>query len=608
VAAAAVNEKLWERAFQLSYFVLRDRERARECLARALEKLAAQQSREKRRAYWRGRKQELTIRRISRPAEDTLQWLICLESEACEKEQETQGSPTEADMVVRYVKHLAQTTTVNSSFHVNVGFNKLLRNYTTPEVQQIYELAAERYPAAEEYRKAKGKLLSQLSARFGRFLRKRTVQYGEVLFETHAERDRWSALVEECLERFAPWSARPSCLKTNHALQSGGSSRPPDRAETSRCHWFMHSTCYERLVGQLGFDPPGERLSVPRFLHDDDGDPGSDPESSERTTAPLSDGDTRMLRERMVAAATRHPLPLGALKIIAHGTVCARLASGRHERRGFEIPEGTRLLEVWSDADTASRIVATHWIDYDDGGRFVAGEYTIALGAGRQLTFAVTPTPGAADHDFQHATVTVESRAASSIQQWFGSLLTFGAPGVHPLRPVLASVTFVALGVLASSVYFQSRMARDQVSLGRLSGQVSAQQATIASLKQQAAPQHSPPPVARYAFSAEASSLRGVGKAGELVVTLRPTESVAVLELPVRGGAPTSYRVALSSFPEEQERLNETTLQPVKRGDGWVIEFVLPTALVENDTHYLLSLSSAGGAESARYLFEVRKP
>ena len=40
--AAAVNEKLWERAFQLSYFVLRDRERARECLARAVEKLAAQ--------------------------------------------------------------------------------------------------------------------------------------------------------------------------------------------------------------------------------------------------------------------------------------------------------------------------------------------------------------------------------------------------------------------------------------------------------------------------------------------------------------------------------------------------------------------------------------
>ena len=608
MAAAVVSEKLWERAFQLSYFVLRDRDSARECLARAVEKLAAQRSREKRRAYWRGRKKDLTIRRISRPAEDTLQWLICLESEICEKEQETQGLPTEADMVVRYVKHLAQTTTVNSSFHVNVGFNRLLRNYTTPEVQQIYELASERYPAAEEYRKAKGKLLSQLGTRFGRFLRKRTVQYGEVLFETHTERDRWSVLVEECLERFAPWSARPSCLGAGHAHLTGGSSRSADLVETSRCHWFMHSTCYERLVEQLGFDPPGERLSVPRFLHHDDGDPGSTSASSERNTAPLSDGDARVVRERMVAAATRHPLTLDPLKIIAHGTVCATLASGRHERRRFEIPEGTQLLEVWSDAPGASRIVATHWVDYDDGGLFVAGEYTIAVQSGHRLTIAVTPTPDADEHALGRATVTVESRATSSIQQWMrslGTLLTFG-PGVHPLRPALASVTFVALGVLVSSLYFQPRMARDQATLGRLSDQVSTQQATITTLKQ-ATPQHSPSPVARYAFTADTLSLRGVGKAGEPVVTLPPGESLAVLELPVQSGAQTAYRVALSTFPREEERLSEATLRPVKRGDSWVIEFVLPTALVENDTHYLLSLSAAGGTESARYLFEVRK-
>ena len=134
---ALVSESLWEQGFQLSFFVLRDRAMARECVARAVEKLAVQSSREKRRAYWRGGKKALTIRRISRPPEDTLQWLICLESEVREKEQELQGHPTEADMVVRYVKHLAQMTTVNSSFHVNVGFNRLLRNYSTPEVQQV---------------------------------------------------------------------------------------------------------------------------------------------------------------------------------------------------------------------------------------------------------------------------------------------------------------------------------------------------------------------------------------------------------------------------------------------------------------------------------------
>ena len=618
VNAAGVSEKLWERAFQLSYYVLRDRARARECVARAVEKLAAQQSREKRRAYWRGRRKELTIRRISRTAEDTLQWLTCLESEACEKEQDTQGAPTEADMVVRYIKHLAQMTTVNSSFHVNVGFNRLLRNYTTPEVQQIYELAAERYPAAEEYRKAKGKLLNQLAARFGRFLRTRTAQYGEVQFETHAERERWSGLVDECLERFAPWSAHPSCFGTGHAPSaaahgptnhSSRSPRPADRLETSRCHWFMHSTCYGRLVGQLGLDPPGERLSVPRFMHHyDDGDPGTRAAPPERRTAPLSTEETRMVRERMAAVAAPRQPAQGPLKIIAHGTVCAMLIQGRQERCSFEIPEGIRLIEVWSDAPAEQRIVATHWVDYDADGLFVSGEYTIALQGGRELTLNVMPTPSTDDRGLGHARVSVESRGVSSFQQRLRSLsaLLVSNPGALSLRPVLASAAFVALGVLAGGIYFQSRFASDHAALERLGERVKAQQATIAALEH-APSRESPQSVMHFAFSAATPSLRGPGEAGEPVVTFPPGESLAVLQLPVQSGGHGSYRIALSSFPQEEERLNEASLRPVKRGLGWVVEFVLPASLVENDAHYLLTLASMTGTESARYLFEVRK-
>src|SRR6185437_11666219 len=144
------------------------------------------------------------------------------EADTCEKKQESQGLPTEADMVVRYVKHLAQLTTVNSSFHVNVGFNRLLRSYTTPEVQQVYELVTARYPAPEEYRKAKGKLLKQLATRFERFLRMRTAPFGELQFETHVAHEYWSGLVEQCLEFFAPWSARPSCFGKAHARSMAG--------------------------------------------------------------------------------------------------------------------------------------------------------------------------------------------------------------------------------------------------------------------------------------------------------------------------------------------------------------------------------------------------
>jgi hypothetical protein len=599
-----VSEGLWEQAFQLSYFILLDRSRARECVARAIEKLAAQQSRERRRGYWRGRKRDLTIRRIIRPAEDTLQWLIYLESETGEKEQEVQGQPTEADMVVRYVKHLAQMTTGNSSFHVNVGFNRLLRNYTTPEVQQIYELATERYAASEEYRKAKGKLLNQLASRFERFLRLRTAQYGEVQFETHQEHERWSGIVEESLERFAPWSGRQSCFL--HGAPHGRSSGMPDRLETNRCHWFMHSTCYGRLAEQLGFDPPRERLAVPRFLHHDGGDRGCQPASFERRTAPLSNEETVALRERMDRVrAPSGEIALVRMKIVSHGTVCATLDPTRDERRRFEIPEGTRLLEVWSDAGAEGRILATHWMDCGAGNEFIAGEYAIALEGGRQLALSVIPTKQTDEQGGgTRAVVEIESRSVSSLTEHWRSLASmFDRKSL--LRPMLASLALVALGGLLSSLYMRTEVSQQRVVIGRMAHEIADQKAAVAALEH--TPREFLPSSARYSFSLATPNLRGAGSPGEPVVTFAPGQTLAILELPVQDEGPALYRVSLSSFPQEQELLTEMALRPLERADHWIIEFALPAALVEGDTHYVLTLTQTKGAQSGRYLLQVRK-
>jgi len=607
VNAVRVSHQLQERAFQLSYFVLMDRSRARECLARALEKLAVQRSREKRRAYWRGRKKDLTIRRISRPAEDTLQWLVCLEAEVWEKEQESQGGPTEADMVVRYVKHLAQMTTGNSSFHVNVGFNRLLRNYSTSEVQQIYELATVRYPASEEYRKAKGRLLNQLATRFGRFLRTRTGQYGELQFETHEAPERWTRLVEDCLDVFAPWSAHQSCLAGGPAGHSVGPSPTPDRLETNRCHWFMHSTCCGRLVEQLGFDPPPERLAVPRFLHHDGGDPGSHPATPERRTEPLSNDETRALYERMIsAAAAGQAIALLPLKILAHGKVCATFDPRRNEHLRFEIPEATRLLEIWSDTRDESRILATHWIDHDEDSHFLAGDYTIALQGGRQLALSVMPASQAGEPPGARAYATLESRSAPSLQQRLRAVGSwFGEPGTV-LRPTLAALVFVAVGVLSSSLYFERRLSEDHIVIQRMTQEMDTRRAAIRS--PEPTPARTPAQtIARYAFKSESSNLRGTGSAGEPMVTFAPGDSLVVLALPVNSNERGTYRVTLSTFPQERERLSETALEPVKRGGQWLVEFALPAALVEGDTHYLLAITRPGGAEGNRYVFEVRK-
>jgi hypothetical protein len=614
---ALVSEKLWERAFQLSYFVLLDRSQARECVARALEKLAVQQSREKRRTYWRGRKSQLTIRRISRPTEDTLQWLICLESEICEKEQESQGRATEADMVVRYIKHLAQLTTVSSSFHVNVGFNRLLRNYSTPEVQQVYELATERYPAGEEYRKAKGKLLNQLLARFERFLKVRRAQYGELQLETHDSHERWCGLIEQCLELFAPWSGYHDCLAVGVAPEmltggqlgrAGDSSPRADRLETSRCHWFMHSTCYGRLVERLGFDPPRERLAVPRFLNHGGDDPGSTSASLQRRTAPLSQEETRILRERMAAvAAYRHSIPLRPLKIIAHGSECATLDPAREERCRFEIPDGIQLLEIRSDIAGENRTVATHWIDRDEANHFIAGEYTFAVQGGGQLTLRVLPKLGPAAEEDTGAVVEIETRAVATLSKRWRALTSWLIDEYHPIRPALVSVAIAALGGLAASAYFWPRISRDSITITRMAREVAARNAALAAL-QHAPSQPSLRSAPRYTLAPQTTNVRGTGgSAREPVVTFAPGDSLAILEIPVQGDERGSYRATLSSFPEEEERLTEMALRPAKRGDHWVVEFPIPAALVQANTHYLLALTRKGGMSTDRYVLEVRK-
>ena len=607
MSAVEVDPRLWERAFQLSYFVLMDRAKARESLARALEKLSAQQSREKRRSYWRGRNRQLTIRRITRPKQDALQWLICLESEAFEREHEAQGQPTEADMVVRYIKHLAQTTTASSSFHVNVGFNRLLRNYSTAEVQQIYELATERYPAPEEYRKAKGKLLNQLSARFARFLRIRTAQYGELQFETHAEQEPWSGLVEECLEHFAPWSAHDRCFEDDRRVgvrTAHLSDSAPDHLETSRCHWFMHSACYGRLVERLSFDPPRERLSVPRVLqhHDEGGDSGSSSWSSRRRTGPLSEDETRMLRERTVlAAAHGDAIDLLPLRIVASGTLCARLDPRRDQRQRFEIPAGAQLLEL--RLDSTGDLVATHWLDCDEDGRFVAGEYTLAMRGKRQLTLNVAPI---ADPDGNLlAAVAIHSHSVHPLAGPLRSLGALLSPGPALLRPVLASLVLVAVGGLAANAYFRSRLLENRALLAQLGREVAAQKAALAS--QQTTPRAALPSIAHYAFGADVPNLRGAGSAGEPVVTFPPGALAALIELPVHSGPRGVYRAALSSFPQQQERLTEAALRPVMRAGRWIVEFTLPVSLVDANTTYLLTLTETNGADSGRYVFEVRK-
>lgn len=610
---------MWEDAFRLAFFIVPDRASACGIVGKAMEKLKVQRSREKRRVYWRGRNTGLKTRKISRSEEDTLQWLVYLESEAYEREQENSNRQTETDMVIRYIKHLVQMTVGISSFYVNVGLNRLLHSYSTPEVQQVYEFVTEHYPASEEYRKVKGRLMNQLATRFDSFLEIRTSQYRELRFEPDDNQESWLKLVEECLDHFIPWSSKEACLRGSTDFPAGnreagiphaGFHNHVDSIETHRCHLFMHPSCYGWLTSKLRLDSPHKRLAVPRFLlKNHSNGRGTHSNSPGRETAPLTKAEMEVLKDRIACVQARpQTIALQPLKIVAHGVPCARLNPLLDESREFVIPNGTRLLEIRRDVAEDDLLLAAHWIDYTESGEIAGGEYAISLKGGRELLFKVIPADSASEQK-DGAAVIVESRSASlsavrfpDIRLWKGGWQSLPR---YALVSVLSGL-FVWLGVTAN---YRSRLEQEQHILQSSAQEPASQKAAVgsspSSLAQPAAA------VPQYFLPLQNPSLRGEDQTEEPVVTFAPGNSLVMLHLPVADDKQRFYRATLSSFVEETERLTENQLKPEKKGNAWFIEFALPSSAVTDNTHYLITMAASDRKNQsgimARFLFKVRK-
>lgn len=609
------GEDLWEKAFQLAYFIVGDRTSAYQIAETAVEKLDAQSCREKRRFYWRFRKISLKTRRITRTEEDRLQWLIYLESEQYEKEQERNDHQSETDMVIRYIKHLVQMTTGASSFYVNVGLNRLLRNYSTPEVQQFYEFITERYPAAEEYRKVKGRLLNQLAARFDGFIKVCTAQYRELRFESYEDQQRWMNLVDECLEAFTPWSSSRACLQGSiaaepDALRTGIRRRilpsQVDGIETNRCHWFMHSPCYGELAKRLRLDPPQERLAVPKFFSKGAGG-GADSSAAGRKTAPLTPAEMQGLKERMASGRQRRQgTPLQPVKIVVHGVVCARLDPTRDETRQFAVLDGTQLLEVRTDVAGDDLLLATHWIDYTECNGVAAGEYRLALKSGRELTLKIVPENRESAQE-GGATIVVASRASSHLQIDFAR--SFGIAQQNLPRYAFAAVVLIGLGWLGATLHDRSKLAQEQSRVENLLAQAASHSKPAVSTEQ--TPSLSAPAIPTYSLTSQDPGLRGPGNPAEPVLTFAPRVPLVRLDLSLAQAAHGSYRATLSHFIEDREIITENSLKPISKNGQWVVEFSLPASLVADQTHYLITLATSdnnGKARPiARFVFMVRK-
>ena len=169
------EEDLLQTAFELAYFIHRDRRTAAEISLAAMQKLEVAAVAQLRRLYYKGRGEGSGRPGRFKPSwadRHLLQRLVYFESEKWERLQEERdpGSLTDEDYLLRFVKHLSQITMKRSSFYASIAIGRILHSYSTADTMAIYDAVApegcER-KQGDYFRARKAQLLEEVRRRFG---------------------------------------------------------------------------------------------------------------------------------------------------------------------------------------------------------------------------------------------------------------------------------------------------------------------------------------------------------------------------------------------------------------------------------------------------------
>jgi hypothetical protein len=580
------TDDLLEKGFQLAYFILPDRSQAVRILSSAVNKLKAQRGRESRRAYWRDKYLKRAITRITREDSDMLQWLVFYESDPYEKEQEAYRQATLTDMVLRYVKSLVRMTSAMSSFHVGVGLQRLLHNYSTTETQQVYESITDRYPGSDEYRRAKAILMNKLEERFGAMLKTCRTQYGEKRFESCDQQARWIDLVDLCLKAFTPWSTFGACpVPVNYGgperklpadlSGEGAGDADQNRIETNRCHAFIDPDCYGRLVHALSLEAPSHKLDIPRFYMEN---PESQNHSDEPHQAPRLSVEERLaiIEHASSQAERRHKTVPGNLVVVVDGKERVQFAASATAARQFDIDEGAELMEIWTTNEESPLLLATHRIAYTPAKGIETADLRFAFKGGTELRVHISGSQEAAEGTRKAIvwlSCLARAQAVAGLPNWLRA-----APKI-----ALASAAFIALG------WFLATTTHRQPASKKYSENVQSQPSAITAPVELAKAHEIP---LTYRLISDDLATRGNGAPEMPSIVVPPRPALIQLEIPISSAdASRSFHAALKPFLRDEEIVVENGLKAHRTSTGAVIvTFELTSTFLEPNKDYLVDL------------------
>lgn len=420
-------DEILNKAYRLAYFLHPDKATAKGMTLAAVLKLDVAMTVQSKRLYYipmgrflRGESRRVGGIRNKAIFSDVhlLQRLIYSESEPYERRRELAAAaePTaqlggrpldDEDLLVYFVKHLVRITIKRNAFYSTLGVGRLLHNYSTVEAMDIYNAIIgepERVKDDYYYRSRKGVLIQEMRERFGHLLRVCRRQRGEERFETQHCSGEHRSLVRECLDLFTPWNTR--CLvpaefdplKTVIAHRTEGGRADESQAEVGRIHSVLHPDCFEKLVAGLGHDPPGQRLEIPRFFHQQAEEP---PPPRQHRSAPNMNLNAEELADIHNAlaeqAVRRQSLPAALMRIVVDGVERATLNPARASSVSFSADEGAEIIEVRTAAPTGDLLLATHLLSAHECAHDARPQTSsIRLEGGQELSLSIRRRENAA--------------------------------------------------------------------------------------------------------------------------------------------------------------------------------------------------------------------
>jgi hypothetical protein len=404
-----VQNDLLNKAFTLACFIHRDRDVSLRVVAEALARLQVAAAAQGKRLYyrpsgraWMGRAQASGLRnKISFNEAHLLQRLVYIESEPYEIQTERGDAstpPGEEDLLVHFIKHLVRVAIKRNSFYVTLGLGRLLHNYSTAETMDIYNAVIqdpERVKDDYYYRSRKGVLMQELKERFGDILRVARGPHGEERFQADDNSGRFAGLVRDSLNFFTPWYTPCLVPAGINPITDGiprfsyKGSQKEDEVEVDRLHAVIHPDCFKRLVEDLGFDAPEQRLEIPRFflkraMNDKEGPGGG----HRRHATPLTAEELSSIRSELDDnASRRRATPAGSLlRVVVDGHERARLDLSQERSVRFRLARGAELIEVRA---RDGLLLATYLLPQTEEG-VKPSEASIVLEGGQRLSFAIS--------------------------------------------------------------------------------------------------------------------------------------------------------------------------------------------------------------------------